>query len=203
MDLDLALTHMLDPAITRGGTRVTMSTFNVDAQLAYNRAYFARTGYTAEQSLINVTSAAHREAFTRRMIGCPVSFESLTAWDRQRAAEVLLTKVTNTPLPGFTQAAESARALEKELRLRLLPDLRTQVAAAVLVGDKAQARRLSDSVDYWAGIQSRTSIIAQGETDPYRLWGMMQELTASTGGKDVFELARTLSAYWPALAKWR
>jgi tetratricopeptide (TPR) repeat protein len=202
MDLDLAITQ-LDPVITKGGTRVSMSTLNEDAQRAYNRAYFQRTGYSAEQSLINVTSRAHGEAFTWRMRQCPLPVEALTGWDRQRAGEVLVTKVFGTPLPGFTEAAEASRALEKELRLRVLPDLRGMAAVALRSGDRAQARRLSDSVVYWEGIQSRTAIIAQGETDAYRIWGMMQDVTAITGGKDVFELARTLSAYWPSLAKWR
>jgi len=198
MDLDVELLEQIS-VITRNGRRVHPSPFQQDAQHAYNQAYFARTGYSAKQSLINITTSAHREAFTARMGSETIPFSSLTAWDRQRAGEVLVTKVMEPPLEGFALAVEGARALEKELGRRFIPDVRTQAAAALTAGNRAQANRLTASADYWEDIRRRSAFLCRGETDAYGIWTAMQELKAATGGKDIFELARTLAAYWPAL----
>jgi len=206
LDLDLALRQTPGQVITKNGRAVSMATFQHEAQQAYNRAYFARTGYSAEQSLINLTTSAHVEAFTQGMRGSkdiPMTFESLTRWDRQRAGEVLVAKTSGTPLEGFTQAAEASRAIEKELRLRVIPDLRKQVQAALRAGNKTQADRLAASAEYWERIRTRTAVVAEGEKDAYKLWGAMQEIKGLSGGKDVFEVARTLAGYWPALGAWK
>lgn len=203
IDLDLKLIESPGMMLKKNGQSVSLATFNNDAQKAYNRAYFTHTGYSAEQSLINITTTAHREAFTQRMIQKGIPFENLTGFDRQRAGEVLIMKTSGVPLDGFTKAAEASRAMEKELRLRLIPDLKAQAALAAKAKDAAQLKRLNDSIQFWEDIRTRTEVMGQGETDPHRLWKAMQELKGLTGGQDVFDLAKTLSAYWPSLAAWK
>ncbi|MBX7131659.1 MAG: tetratricopeptide repeat protein [Fimbriimonadaceae bacterium] len=201
MDLDLALIESAGLVIKKDGKVVSMAVFGKDAQKAYNKAYFRHTGYSAEQSLVNVTSSAHREAFTSRMAQETIPFESLTALDRTRAAEVLLAKTRDMPLTGMTKAIEAARATEKELRNRVLPDLATQLAEATKRGDKAAVKELQASRAYWEGIRKSLEKASQCERDPYKMWQALDEVRGVTGGKDIFGLAEALGYYWKTVGR--
>lgn len=196
MDLDLRLLESAGLSIRKKGQVIAMKQFGDDAQTAYNRAYFKHTGYSAEQSLVNVTTSAHREAFTSRMAEQKIPFESITANDRSRAAEVLLAKTREMPLTGMTKAVEAARATEKELRNRVLPDLTAQIAKATAKGDKAAVQKLQASHAYWQEIRAKLERASQCEKDPYKMWQAMDEVKAMTGGKDIFGVAEALGYFW-------
>jgi hypothetical protein len=48
----------------------------------------------------------------------------------------------------------------------------------------AQADRLTESTASWDNVRTPTAVVAEAE-------------------KDVFEVARTLASYWPALGVWK
>jgi hypothetical protein len=92
----------------------------------------------------------------------------------------------------FTQSVQSA----------IIDGAVAQRAVATVTwaaGNRTQANWLTASADYWEDNRRRTAFLRRGETDAYGIWTTMQELKAMTGGKDLFELTKTLSAYWPAL----
>ena len=197
MDLDLALQEVKGMVIRRkDGTVVSAALFGDDAQKAYNQAYFAQTGYSAKQSLVNVTTSAHREAFTARLSQQKIPFDAITANDRARAAEVLLAKTHEVELSGMTKVVEAARATEKELRNRVLPDLTAQIAAAKAKGNSAAAAQLQESVTYWEGIRVKLERASQCEKDAFKMWQALDEVRAITGGKDIFKLALDLGWFW-------
>lgn len=197
MDLDLALQEVKGMVIRKkDGTIVSTALFGDDAQKAYNQAYFAKTGYSAKQSLVNVTTSAHREAFTARLSQQKIPFDAITANDRARAAEVLLAKTHEVELAGMTKVVEAARATEKELRNRVLPDLTAQIAAAKAKGDSAVAAQLQQSVAYWEGIRVKLERASQCEKDAFKMWQALDEVKAITGGKDIFKLALDLGWFW-------
>ena len=202
MDLDLRLIESPGLVIRKNGVPISLRRFQEDAQQAYNRVYFAKTGYSAQQSLVNITTTSHYEAFTEKMSAQKIPFWALGAYDRQRAGEVLIGKTYGFEMKGFTQSVEASRAIEKELRNRLLPDLKTQLTAATAKGDKKLAATLTDRINYWEGLRTQLETISRGESDPYKIWRGMQEIRGQTG-KDVFELARALADYWPALGKFK
>lgn len=196
MDLDLRLLESSGMTIRKNGQVVPLKKFGDDAQAAYNRAYFKHTGYSAEQSLVNVTTTAHREAFTARMAEQKIPFDAITANDRSRAAEVLLAKTRDMPMTGMTKAVEAARATEKELRNRVLPDLTAQISKATAKGDTAAVQKLKASHTYWKEVQVRLERATQCEKDPYKMWQVMDEVKSLTGGKDIFGLAEALGYFW-------
>jgi hypothetical protein len=211
MDLDLALAKEIEEAIlrgeiqlTRGGKRVSLRTFQDDAQKAMNDIYQLKTGFSAEQSFINITTAAHIESFTKMLTpeeGKIIDWSKISAFDRQRALEVLQAKVTGLNLPAHAKMLEACRAMSKEMKERFLPDLMSKRAQALRKGDKKALQALDESLLYWQDLQQKFEKIGKKELDPQALWNSFQEIQQETG-KDVFEIAQTLGAFWEGLSKF-
>jgi hypothetical protein len=101
---------------------------------------------------------------------------------------------------------ETAYLLTQSVQAAIIDGAVAQRAVATVTwaaGNRTQANRLTASADDWEDIRQRTAFLCRGETDAYGSWTTMQELKAMTGGKDLFELTKTQSAYRPALgARW-
>jgi hypothetical protein len=210
MDLDMALLREIEDRLLSGellllrnGQSVSLRTLQDDAQKALSEAYKSRTGFTAEQSLMNMTTAAHLESFTKKLIpekGKSVDWNQVGTFDRQRAFEVLQAKVT-LDLPATGKLIEACRAMNKEMTERFFPDLKNKIAAAKKSRNTKLASSLEESLHYWESLQKKFKTIGKEQMNPQEIWYAYQEIQQETG-KDVFEIAQTLGAFWEGLSKF-
>jgi len=198
MDLDLALVEGTGITLTKAGQPVSRGRFHLDGQEAWDAVYKARTGQSAERSLLNVTTTKHNEAFTLKLLQKNVSWGSLTPGEIAQATDAVRYKVSDVPLPGLAKFVENARGLEKEMRTKFLPYLHDQIAWA---RTPAQAQALRKTEQYWTGIHGRFAEIGKHENQAMRVWQLQQDLKTATGGKTLWDIADTMGTFWEGLAK--
>jgi tetratricopeptide (TPR) repeat protein len=201
MDLDLALIETPGLTILKNGSPASRGRFQQDAQAAWDKVYQARTGQSAARSLLNITTSAHREAFTTKLLQKRVPWGTLTPAEIAQAADAVRVKVSDMPLPAMAKFVENARGLEKEMRTKILPSLSEQAARAANRGDAARAQSMRESQKYLQGIYDQLAEIGKHEHAPLEIWQLHQRLTQTTGGKSVWELADALGVVWEASAK--
>ena len=201
MDLDLALIERPGQAIVKSGRPVPLASFQQDAQAVWNKVYQVRTGQNATRSLLNITTSAHQEAFTMKLLEKRIPWGTLTPAEVGQAAEVLRVKVSEIPLAGMAKFVENARGLEKEMRTKVLPYLTEQAARAASRGDATKAQALRASQKELQGIYEQVLEIGKHEHAPVEIWRLQQQLKTTTGGKTMWEIADALGIAWEGSAK--
>ena len=202
MDLDLALVESNGLVITKAGRPVSRSSFQIEAQEVWNKAYQARTGQSAEQSLLNITTSMHKEAYTNKLRQENVPWDSLTPAEIAQATDAVRVKVSDISLPTLAKFVENARGLEKEMRTKFLPYLRQQITRAQGQDGAARAQALRKAEQYWTGIYDQCAELGKHENQPMRVWQLQQQLKDSTGGKTLWDVADALGTFWEGLAKF-
>jgi len=202
MDLDLALVESNGLVITKAGRSVSRGSFQIEAQEVWNKAYEVRTGQSAEQSLLNITTNMHKEAYTGKLLQSNVPWDSLTPAEIAQATDAVRVKVSDIPLPKLEKFVENARGLEKEMRTKFLPYLRQQITWTQGRGDAAGAQALRKTEQYWTGIYDQCAEIGKHENQAMRVWQLERQLKDSTGGKTLWDVADALGTFWEGLAKF-
>ncbi len=139
MDWDIGLVeNHLETAIIDGkevkvlmknGKPVPVSQFQKEGEKFFRKAYHLETGYSAEGSFANLTTSAHQEAFQDVAIltdPCRASKELAgeTARTVKFKADHMLGKHSMGFITKVGKMGEACRGLAKEIRTKLIPNLR-------------------------------------------------------------------------------
>lgn len=201
MDLDLALVETPGLVIRKGGQPVSRGRFMAEAQQAWNKAYQGVSGQSAEQSLLNITTLAHKEAYTLKLLQRNPLLGALTPAEIEQATQALRVKVSDIPLTGLAKFVENARGMAKEMQTKFLPYLRDQIARADLRGDKLRAAALRKSETYWTEVSTLFGEIGKHPNSPERLVELERKMRLMTGGNSVWDVADRLGTFWEALGR--
>lgn len=172
----------------KDGTLETSQGFNKDAQNALDDEYFAVYKMNARASDIQITTAAHPEAFANaRMLNHNVNFSSFTPEEVASVGKVLQVKITNldknkmlsATIKMQAKAREAAKEVENMLLRKLKSDLKN------LKPGSSEHKTKQKDIEYWENMLDRLNTIGKQETDPIKLIDLNRELIHETGGRDV------------------
>ena len=200
MDLDLGPVYSstgVEPGITLGphklvvkknGSVVTLAQFNEDAQLVMNAEWKELTGMSATLSDMNLTTTAHREAFsTPLLLDHNIDFSTFTSEEVASVAKVLKVKMDgidkNKMLTHTTKMQAKSREAAKEIQNMLGRKLKSDLANAP--AGSPEHSLIEADIKYWEDMLQRFQKIGSDESNPAELIRLNMEIRHETGGRDV------------------
>jgi hypothetical protein len=198
MDMDIGLDEAAQALVARD--RKGLAKFGSDAQLAFNEVWHAKTGYSAPESLINITTSAHRESFANTLLlKADIPWDKIPAADIQQAASVMRTKVADVELPGMAGFVERCRSIEKEMRTKFLPYLDNRIATAKASGNAALESELKASKAYWNEYYGQFGVASKKGTNGVLMAEVRERLRVLSGGREPLAIADDLLEAWSAM----
>lgn len=198
MDMDIGLDEAARGLVARDAKG--LAKFGSDAQLAFNEVWRAKTGYSAPESLINITTSVHRESFANTLLlKSEIPWEKIPAADIQQAARIMRTKVADVDLPGMAGFVERCRSIEKEMRTKFLPYLDNRIAGAKASGNLALENELKTSKAYWNEYYGQFGIAAKKGTNGVLMAEVRERLSVLSGGREPLAIADDLLEAWSAM----
>ena len=175
--------------IMRNGRPMTLKQFQKEGEKLFRKAYHLETGYSAEGSFANLTTTAHNEAFKDVAILTDPSRASKELADEtsktvKYKADHMLGKHSMGFITKAGKMGEACRGLAKEIRTKLIPNLRQSQNSQKFLLDNMSG------VDYFTRLETvlrrfgenRTNIV-EAERSVRRLTGKsLDELPAFISG---------------------
>jgi len=164
MDYDIGLDEAATLLLTRNGQKATLQQWQKDAQQAWNQAYKAVTGRSAQRSWETVTTSAHPEAYKDLawLSGNPSAVSKL--WTQQ-AADVTRFKnwhTMNDPnLTIYEKLQEVSRGTSKDMQTKLLSTLSKAANSG-----SGNTEALQQTNQYWRKIYGILEKFGKGDADP-------------------------------------
>ena len=187
MDFDIGLDEQMAKSLSRNGKPAQLNQWQEDAQKAWNEAYEASTGHSANQAWENVTTSGHAESY--KDLAWLASDKSAVskAWGQQ-AADVTRYKswhMLNDPNLGkMTKLQEISRGAAKDMQTKLNPLLDNLKPTGKSLG------KFQDARSHWNKVQKILADFGENIIDPITADRRIRELT---GGKSIPDVVEDMS----------
>lgn len=174
--------------VKKDGSVVTLAKFNEDAQSVMNAEWRELTGMSATLSDMNLTTTAHREAFsTPLLLDHNIDFSTFTSEEVASVAKVLEVKMEginkNKMLTQTSKMQAKSREASKEIQNMLSRKLKSDLAKAPV--GSAERSQIEADIKYWEDMLQRFQRIGSDESNPAELIRLNREMMHETGGRDV------------------
>ena len=181
--------QMKSPFIRKkDGSIVSLEQFQNDAQNSMNGEYRKMTGLSAPASDMQITTVAHKEAYTSaELLKADIDFSKVKKEDLKSVSRVLEFKMEGIDkknmLTRTTKMQAKAREASKEIENMLLSKLRNDYKNAPAGSPKQ--KQIQSDINYWEDMLGKFKKIGTEETNPAELMRLNREIRHDTGGKDV------------------
>ncbi len=184
MDFDIGLDQQMARSIARDGKPAKLNKWQQDAQNAWNEAYKASTGQSAEQAWETITTHAHAESY-KDMAWLAKDKSGVSKLWGQQAADVTRYKswhMLNDPnLDKMTKLQEISRGAAKDMKTKLNP---------ILDKVKPTGKSLTtfqNSREHWDKVRKILTDFGENNIDPITADRRIRELTGGKSIPDVVE----------------
>lgn len=184
MDFDIGLDQQMARSISREGKPAKINEWQKDAQKAWNDAYKASTGHSAEQAWETITTHAHAESY-KDMAWLAKDKSGVSKVWGQQAADVTRYKswhmMNDASLDRMTKLQEISRGAAKDMQTKLGPVL-DQVKPT---GKSLEA--FHKSREHWDKVRQILTDFGDNTIDPITADRRIRELTGGKSIPDVVE----------------
>lgn len=184
MDFDIGLDAQMARSIARDGKPGKINEWQQDAQKAWNDAYKASTGHSAEQAWETITTHAHPESY-KDMAWLAKDKSGVSKVWGQQAADVTRYKswhmMNDASLDKMTRLQEISRGAAKDMQTKLGPIL----DKVKPTGKSLEA--FQKSREHWDKVRQILTDFGENTIDPITANRRIRELTGGKSIPDVIE----------------
>ena len=201
MDLDLGPVSKgnphVEPVYIKNGKPVPGSTFQKDAQDAFQRAHMEEFGISARASEMNITNLSHPESYATAEILTP-DYNWATATEKtlnsvKRVINVKMNAIEgNVRLTGVEKVQAKCRELSKELQNMALPKLKSDLST--LAPNSKKYLQIQKKYKDLEQMTEKLKKIGTQATSATEVRELEQELYNDTGCKNISNVIKEVSS---------